>query len=120
MKKYGTTKNRRPYQYNMNNKKRSIADREGLASYEEEVEDLQSVEQIEEILCAKYERKIRGIVSGTKGKTPVEITISVEPTTPCVTNTPKGTQDFRQSIFSRIGAIGQGSNNGKSTGGTSL
>jgi hypothetical protein len=29
-----------PYQYKMNNKKRSIADREGLASDEEEVEDL--------------------------------------------------------------------------------
>jgi hypothetical protein len=29
-----------PYQYNMNNKKRSIVDREGLASDEEEVEDL--------------------------------------------------------------------------------
>jgi hypothetical protein len=31
----------------MNNKKRSIDDREGLASDEEEVEDLQAVDQIE-------------------------------------------------------------------------
>jgi hypothetical protein len=29
-----------PYQYKMNNKKRAIADREGLESDEEEVEDL--------------------------------------------------------------------------------
>jgi hypothetical protein len=29
-----------PYQYKMNNKKRAIAEREGLASDEEEVEDL--------------------------------------------------------------------------------
>ena len=49
-----------PYQYNMNNKKRSIVAREGLASDEEEVEDLQDVEQIEEILHVKYERKMRG------------------------------------------------------------
>jgi hypothetical protein len=41
----------------MNNNKRAIADREGLESDEEEVEDLWVVEQIEEILCATYERK---------------------------------------------------------------
>jgi hypothetical protein len=29
-----------PYQYKMNNKKRAIIDKEGLASDEEEVEDL--------------------------------------------------------------------------------
>jgi hypothetical protein len=33
-----------PYQYKMNNKKRSIVDREGLTSDEEEVEDLWAVE----------------------------------------------------------------------------
>jgi hypothetical protein len=43
----------------MNNKKRAITDREGLASDEEEVEDLQVVEQIEEIMCTTYERKTR-------------------------------------------------------------
>jgi hypothetical protein len=41
MEKYGTTCSGRPYQYKMNNKKRAIADREGLESDEEEVEDLQ-------------------------------------------------------------------------------
>jgi hypothetical protein len=34
--------------------------REGLASDEEEVEDLQVVEKTEEILRATYERKMRG------------------------------------------------------------
>jgi hypothetical protein len=38
----------------MNNKKRAIADREGLESDEEEVEDLWAVEKIEEILCAQH------------------------------------------------------------------
>jgi hypothetical protein len=33
-----------PYQYNINTKKRDIAKREGLASDEEEVEDLRVVE----------------------------------------------------------------------------
>jgi hypothetical protein len=36
----GRTCNGAPYQYKMNNKKRAIAAREGLASHEEEVEDL--------------------------------------------------------------------------------
>jgi hypothetical protein len=40
MEKYGKTRNGRPYQYKMNNKKRAIANREGLVSNEEEVEDL--------------------------------------------------------------------------------
>jgi hypothetical protein len=49
-----------PYQYKMNNQKRTIADREGLTTDEEEVEDLWDVEQIEEILRATYERKTIG------------------------------------------------------------
>jgi hypothetical protein len=40
MKKVGTTCNGRPYHYKMNNKNRVIVDREGLASNEEEVEDI--------------------------------------------------------------------------------
>ena len=47
-----------PYQYKMNNKKRVIADIEGLESNEEEVEDLWDVEKIKEISCTTYERKI--------------------------------------------------------------
>jgi hypothetical protein len=38
MEKYINTCNRIPYQYKMNNKKRAITSREGLASDEEEVE----------------------------------------------------------------------------------
>ena len=36
----GNTHSGAPYQYKMNNKKRAIADREGLERNEEEVEDL--------------------------------------------------------------------------------
>jgi hypothetical protein len=60
METTGNTHSGVPYQYKMNNKKRSIADREGLASDEEEVEDLWDVEHIEEFLCAACERKTRG------------------------------------------------------------
>jgi hypothetical protein len=108
-----------PYQYKMNNKKRAIIDREGLASDEEEVEDLQAMEQIEEIMHATYERKIGGPSSGTEGRTPIQITISVEPTTPCATNTPERTLAFRQSNFSGRKIIGHAYNQGASTGGDS-
>jgi hypothetical protein len=94
MEKYGKTRNGRPYQYNMNNKKRAIADREGLERDEEEVEDLRAMEKIEEIMCATYEIKKIGPGSVTEGKTPVHIIISVKPTTPCETNTPEKTQVF--------------------------
>jgi hypothetical protein len=40
IRKAGVMPNRRPYQYNINNKKREIVEREGLDSHEEEVEDL--------------------------------------------------------------------------------
>jgi hypothetical protein len=40
METTGKTRSGVPYQYNTNNKKTSIANREGLASDEEEVEDL--------------------------------------------------------------------------------
>jgi hypothetical protein len=50
-----------PYQYNMNNKKRSIADREDLESVEEEVEHLRVVEMIEEILCAQHMKEIQEV-----------------------------------------------------------
>jgi hypothetical protein len=51
------TRNGTPYQYKMNKKKRAIADREGLANDEEEVEDIWVLVHIEEILHATYERK---------------------------------------------------------------
>jgi len=46
-----------PYQYNMNNKKRVVVNREGLERDEEEVEDIWDVEQIEGILHETYGRK---------------------------------------------------------------
>jgi hypothetical protein len=55
----------------MKNEKRAIADIEGLASNEEDVEDLQALEKIEEILRATYERKTRDLGSRIEGKNPV-------------------------------------------------
>jgi hypothetical protein len=40
MDKEGMMRNERPYQYNINWKKREVAEREGLESDEEEVEDI--------------------------------------------------------------------------------
>jgi hypothetical protein len=56
----GMTRSGAPYQYKVNTKKRVVAERKGLESDEEEVEDLQAMEQIEEILRETYERKTRG------------------------------------------------------------
>jgi hypothetical protein len=44
--------------------------------------------------------KIGGPRLGIEGRTPIQIMISVEPTTPCVTNTPERTPTFRQPNFS--------------------
>jgi hypothetical protein len=107
------------YQYKMNNKKRAIEEREGLASDEEEVEDLCVVEQIEEILCATYERKKRGTREGTKGNTPIHVSVSVKPINPCATNTPERTPSFRKPNFSGRKTIGSAPNQGETTGGAS-
>jgi hypothetical protein len=96
----GKTRNEVPYQYKMNNKKRAIADIEGMASDEEEVEDLRAVEQIEEIQRATYERKTRVPRARTEGRTPIHVNVSVEPINPCATNTPERTPQFRQPNFS--------------------
>jgi len=65
METAGKTRSKVPYQYKVNTKKRAVAAREGLASDEEEVEDLWAVEKIEEILYTTYERKIGGPKVGT-------------------------------------------------------
>ena len=67
MEKEGMPQRRRPYQYNINRKKGAVAKREGLESDEEEVEDLCTIEKIEEILCAKYDKKkeVRGPFSNS-------------------------------------------------------
>jgi hypothetical protein len=85
------TRSGAPYQYKVNTKKRIVAERERLASDEEEVEDLPAMEKIEEILCAMYERKTRGPRTGGEGSHPFHINFSVEPINPCATNTTKRT-----------------------------
>jgi hypothetical protein len=101
----------------MNNKKRVVEDREGLASDEEEVEDLRAMEKNEEILRTTYERKTRGVREGTEGRIPIHVSVSVEPITPCVTNTPGRTPLFRKLNFSGGKTSGSASNQGVATGG---
>jgi hypothetical protein len=74
--------------------------REGLESDEEEVEDLRDVEKIEEILHTTYERKTRGPREGIEGKNPIHINVSVEPITPCTTNTLKRKPVYKKPYFS--------------------
>jgi hypothetical protein len=95
----GKTRSEAPYQYKVNTEKRAIAVREGLASDEEEVDDIRVVEHIEEILRATYERKKRLPIMEGEGSHPIHINVSVEPINPCVTNTPKRTPPFRQLQF---------------------
>jgi hypothetical protein len=104
----------------VNTNKRVIAVREGLASDEEEVEDLRAMEQIEEILHATYERKTRGPRMVVEGNRPLHINFSVEPINPCVTNTPKRTPPFRQSKFGGSSTTRSTSTTGTTTGGDSL
>jgi len=119
MEKVGNMYNGIPYQYKINNKKRSIVDKEGLVSDEDEVEDIWDMENIEEILYTKYERKKGGPRLETDGRTLIQITISVEPKTPCTTNISERTPTFRQLHFNGRKTIGQGSNQGESTRGAS-
>jgi hypothetical protein len=53
-----------------------------LESDEEEVEDLRAMEHIEEILCETYEIKTRGPREIIEGKTPIHVSVSVEPINP--------------------------------------
>jgi hypothetical protein len=113
------THSRVPYQYKMNTKKRVVAAREGLASDEEEVKDLWAMEQIEEIMHATYERKMRGPRTGREGRNPIHINVNVEPIKPCVTSTPKRTQPFRQPKFRSIQTTRSTSTQGTTIGGAS-
>jgi hypothetical protein len=58
---------------NINRKKRVVAKREGLESYEYEVEDVQDKYHIKEILCATYDRKTIGDGSDIEEVTPFQI-----------------------------------------------
>jgi hypothetical protein len=109
-----------PYQYKVNNKKIVVATREGLASDEEEVEDLRAVEQIEEIRHVKHERKTRGPRAGIEGINPIHINVSVEPINPCATKTPKITPPFRQPNFGRRKTSGGTYTQGTTTRGASV
>ena len=70
------------------------------------------MEHIQEIMHATYERKIGGPRAGLEGRTPIQITVSVEPRTPCTTNTLEIELAFRQPNFSGIKIAGHTSNQG--------
>jgi hypothetical protein len=89
-----------PYQYKMNNKKRAITDREDLESDEEEVGDLWAMEKIGEILHETYEIKKRGPRTRNVGINSIHVSVCVEPTNPCATNTTEIKPPFRQPNFS--------------------
>jgi hypothetical protein len=108
------------YQYKVNTKKRVIAVREGLASDEEEVEDLRAVEKIEEILRTAYERKTRIPRKGGEYNHSFNINVSVEPINPCATNTPKRTPPFRQPKFEGSPTSRSTLTQRETTGGASL
>jgi hypothetical protein len=77
------------------------------------------VEKIEEILHAKYERKMRGPRAEREGINPIHINVNVEPINPCATNTPKSTPPFRQPNFGRRKTVGSTSTQGTTNGGAS-
>jgi len=103
----------------VNTKKRVVAMREGLANDEDEVEYVRAMEQIEEILCATYERKTRGPREGIEGRNSIHINVIVEPINSCVTNTPKRTPPFRQPNLGRRKTAGSTSTQGTITRGAS-
>jgi hypothetical protein len=94
----------------MNSKKREVVVREGLDNDEKEVEDLHVMWNIEEFMCATYERKTRGQGSGAKEGSPFQIRISVESTTPYETKTSEEEILVNQQVISgRRIFTGQGS-----------
>ena len=78
------------------------------------------MEQIEEIMRVKYERKTRGPRAGIEGNTPIHISVSVEPINQCATNTPRRTPPLRQPNFGRRKTTGSTYTQGTTTGGASL
>jgi hypothetical protein len=115
IRKLGVTCSRRPYQYKMNNRKRVVAEQEGLDNNEEEVVDLCAIGKIKDILHITYERKTKGHGSGAEGGSPFQIQIRVKPTTPCATKTSKEEKSVNQHvisgrrIFTRRGSSGNSS-----------
>jgi hypothetical protein len=64
---------------------------------------------------ATYERKKTRPRVVAQGRAPIQVTINVEPITPCATNTPT----FRQPNFSGRKTIGNTSKQGETIGGAS-
>jgi hypothetical protein len=77
------------------------------------------MDQIEEIMCATYKRKMRGPRTRGEGNHPIHINVSVEPMNPCVTNTPKRTPSFRKPNFGRSPTTRSASTLRSTTRGTS-
>jgi hypothetical protein len=112
-------RSRVPYQYKVNTKQKVVVARVGLASDEEEVEDIQAMEKIEEILHVTYDRKTRGPRTGGEDSHPFHSNVSVEPINPCATNTPKRTPLFRKPKFEGSPIARSKSTTGETTGGVS-
>jgi hypothetical protein len=70
-------------------------------------------------LHATYEMKTASPKVGTKGRTPFQVSVSVEPITPCVTSSPERTPAFRQLNFSERKTTKSTSKQGETTGGAS-
>jgi hypothetical protein len=68
---------------------------------------------------ATYERKTGGPRAGTKGRTPIQINVNVEPIAKCVTSTLERTPPFRQPNFSGRKIAGNTYKQGEATGGVS-
>jgi hypothetical protein len=68
---------------------------------------------------ATYERKMRGTRVEVEGSTPIHISVSLEPTNPCATNTPRRTPPFRQPNLWRRKTEGSTSTQGTTSGGAS-
>ena len=77
------------------------------------------MEKIEEILRATYEMNIGGPRVGTEGRTPIQVSVSVEPITPCATSTPEITPPFRQLNFSGRKTTRNTYTKGETNGGSS-
>jgi hypothetical protein len=113
------THNGVPYQYKLNNKKRAITDREGLESDEEEVE----ISRLWRILRKSYMKHMNGrqeVHGQDQKETLLSTSFSVEPITPCATNTPKRKPPFRQSKFSGRKEKRSTYKQGEASGGSSL
>jgi hypothetical protein len=66
-----------------------------------------------------YERKTGGPRARNIRQNSIHVSVSVEPITPCATNTPERTPPFRKPNFSGRKTTGNTSKQGETTGGAS-